>query len=468
MQSEPVRKGQEDVRPTSLSRRKFLQMSAMVGGGLVLAACAAPAAAPGGEAGDAASTDALTISWWNGFSTDSVKQVVPQIIADFEAQNPGIKVEYELSGGPPGGGQLMEVLLSRIAAGNPPDSVTIWTAPSEFGAQGALLELDDFMASASTATPDAFYAGPLNSCRWDGKIYGLPASAGAGCIFVNADKFAEKGISAERADFPGTWDELKALSEQFLVADGGLIQEVGFVPWADSWLKPVWSGLNGGKLYDADTNTYMIDSPQNVEWMEYMVGWLDEQYGGNVEDLNVAGNWGDVYPDTAFYMGQSAMSAAGSWACTDVEFPFAWEVAPFPVGPSGSQSVTGFWPNWWALPKGSANPSEAFKFSEYFCTEGWETWYRVIFDTPAWIQFPEGVITEKLIDTQGQERAQEIHNWFAEYLNSTVDMWNSPVEAFASDTLNATISEILFKAKAPSEGLAEAQQRIQSALDEAT
>ena len=116
MQSEHVRKGQEDVRPTSLSRRKFLQMSAMVGGGLVLAACAAPAGAPDGEAGGAVSSDALTISWWNGFSTDSVKQVVPQIIADFEARNPGIKVEYELSGGPPGGGQLMEVLLSRIAA----------------------------------------------------------------------------------------------------------------------------------------------------------------------------------------------------------------------------------------------------------------------------------------------------------------------------------------------------------------
>jgi multiple sugar transport system substrate-binding protein len=458
---------QEQAQSGQLSRRRFLQLSAFVSGSLALAACAAPGGTPATEGGEAAA-EGLTISWWNGFSTESVKQVVPDIIAGFEAQNPGLKVEYELSGGPPGGGQLMEVLLSRIAAGNPPDSVTIWTAPSEFGAQGALLELDDFMASASTATADAFYTGPLNSCRWDGKIFGLPASAGAGCIFINADKFAEKGISTARGDFPGTWDEFKSLSGEFLVGEGDQIQEVGMVPWADSWLKPVWSGLNGGKLYDAGSNSYAIDSAENIEWMEYMVGWLDEQYGGNVEALNVAGNWGDVYPDTAFYMGQAAMSAAGSWACTDVEFPFAWEVVPFPVGPSGGQSVTGFWPNWWALPKGSGHPSEAFKFSEYFCTEGWVTWYKVIFDTPAWTEFPEGVVTQKLIDTQGQERAQEIHNWFAEYLNSTVDMWNSPVEAFASDTLNATISEILFKAKTPSEGLAEAQQRIQSELEKAT
>src|SRR5690606_29915377 len=130
------------------------------------------------------------------------------------------------------------------------------------------------------------------------------------------------------------------------------LREVGFVPWADSWLKPVWSGLNGGKIYDAASNQYVIDSPENISWWEYMVGWLDEQYRGDQEALNVAGAWASVYPESAFHMGLSAVASEGSWACTDVEFPFEWEIAKFPVGPSGDKSVTGYWPNWWALPKG--------------------------------------------------------------------------------------------------------------------
>ncbi|NJN82025.1 MAG: extracellular solute-binding protein [Caldilineaceae bacterium] len=449
------------------SRRKFLQMSAFLGSSALLVACSPAAApAPSGEGAEESAMESTTISWWNGFSTESVQQVAPQIVADFESLNEGIKVEFELSGGPPGGGQLMEVLLSRIAAGNPPDSVTIWSAPSEFGAQGALVELDDMMAQATHATADAFFDGPLNSCRWDGKIYGLPASAGAGSVFINTDMFEEKGISISRDDFPVTWDELKALSAEFVEYDGANLVTGGFVPWADSWLKPVWSGLNGGLLFDAEGNQYLIDSDENVQWMEYMVQWLDEQYQGDIEALNVAGNWGSVYPDSVFHQGRTPMASSGSWACTDVDFPFGWEIAKFPVGPSGSASVTGFWPNWWALPKGTGHPQEAFLFSEYFCTEGWITWYKVIFDTPAWRGFPEGVVTQKLIDTQGDERAQEIHNWYADYLNSTVDMWNSPVEAFASDTLDTTISEILHKTKSPAEALSEAQARIQSHLEE--
>ncbi|HXF64024.1 MAG TPA: extracellular solute-binding protein [Caldilineaceae bacterium] len=457
---------EDQMRAERLNRRQFLHLSALVGGAL-LAACAPPAAPQQPAAGGTGSTEGVTtISWWNGYSTDSVKQVAPQIISDFEAQNPNIKVEYEISGGPPGGGQLMEVLLSRIAGGTPPDSVTIWTAPSEFGAQGALLELDDMMESARLAKPDAFYEGPLNSCRWNGKTYGLPASAGAGCMFLNMEKFAAKGIDVSRDNFPGTWDELKAMSAEFVVYEGDTLREVGFVPWADSWLKPVWSGLNGGKIYDAANNQYVIDSPENIGWWEYMVGWLDEQYRGDLEALNVAGAWASVYPESAFHMGLSAMASEGSWACTDVEFPFEWEIVKFPVGPSGTKSVTGYWPNWWALPKGCPHPSEAFLFSEYFCTEGWVTWYKVIFDTPAWREFPTDVVTQKLIDIVGPEEAQAIHNWFADYLNDTVDMWNSPIESFASDTLNAAIGEIMFKTKTPAEALAEAQQRCQAHLEE--
>ena len=161
------------------------------------------------------------------------------------------------------------------------------------------------------------------------------------------------------------------------------------------------------------------------------------------------------------------MAISGSWGCTDAEIPFDWEVMKFPVGPSGSTHYTSFWPNWFVIPQGAAHLNEAFLLIEWFCTEGWVIWYQATMDTPAWTDFPEGVLTKKLVDAVGQERAQEVHDFFSEYLDDAVGMWDSPIEDFANDTLSQAVDEVLHKVKTPSEALADAQQVVQASLDEA-
>lgn len=472
-------KGNEQKR---ISRREFLRLAGLTGSAAFLAACVAqqapPAASevekpaeaiekPAEQAEETApEQEPVTIAWWNQFSSATTQEVFPQVVAEFEELYPWVTVDFEISGGPPGGGDYIEVLLARIAAGNPPDTITLWSPPSQFGARGSLLDIDDRMANAKWAKPDAFFEGPLKSCQWRGKTYGLPASAGAGCIFINVAKFEEKDISANREDFPTTWDELQALSDQFTEWDGDELKQAGFIPWTASWLKPVWSELNGGKIFDVEAERYAIDSEQNTEWLTHWVNWLNDQYGGDIEQLNLYGNWGGVYGDSAFQLAQSAMAMSGSWACTDAEIPFEWEVVKFPAGPSGSELVTGFYPNWWAVPKGAPSPDEGFLFSEYLCTQGWVTWYKAVMDTPAWRDFPEDVVTDKLVDMVGRERALEIHAFFAAYLEDAAGMWNSPIEDFASDVLDATIDEVLHQTKPPAQALAEAQEQIQARLEE--
>jgi multiple sugar transport system substrate-binding protein len=462
-----------DAKFNPLSRRQFLQMAGMTAGAIALAACApaAPAeqGAAGGEGDQAPAADQLTISWWNGYSTTTVQEVAPQIVAQFEERHPNIKVEYEISGGPPGGGQLMEVLLSRIAAGNSPDTITLFDPPSQYGALGALTAIDDLMTNAEIAKPDAFYEGVLNTCKWQNQTYGLPASAAAAAVFYNTDKFAEKGVTMTRDTFPKTWDELRALSDQFTVMENGELKEAGFMPpWGASWLYPVWSALNGSRIFDAANNQYSVNSTQNVEWVEYWANWLDEAYGGNLEQINIAGNWGSAYPadNSAYYNGLSAMMVDGGWIMTDVDFPFQWEVAKLPYGPSGTKTASGFWPNWFSLPKGSPHPAESFQFIEYFTTEGWETWYKAIPDTPAWKGASRDVVTQALIDKVGEERALDLHRFFLDYLNDAAPMWDSPVNAFAADTLQASITSVLGKVQGSQEALDEAQALIQARLDE--
>jgi multiple sugar transport system substrate-binding protein len=472
--------GTEDneVRRMVISRRTFLRAAAAAGGAAILAACggqpaAQPTAAPaGGEAPAATEAPAqasgsggqVTIEWFNRYTTPTTQEVIPLMVGAFEEANPDIKVNYQN----PGNGEgYIEAMLSRIAGGNPPDVVTLYEPPVEYAVQGSLLEIDQYMQSATTARPDAFYPNVLKSNQWQGKTYGLASSAGAGAIYMNVAKFTEKGLSADRGAFPTTWDDLKALDKQFIVMDNGQVTQAGYVPFVgNQWLYPAWSAMNGGQIYDSASNSYKIDSDQNVEWLDYWLRWLDDQYGGDIEQLNVAGSWAGTYPDSAFNLQTAAMAAEGSWSSTDAEIPFEWEVAKFPVGPSGTKTYTAFWPNWWAIPTGTKQPEAAFRFIEFIATTGWQTWYAYIMDTPAWNKFPADVLTTKLVDATSQERAQNVNQFFADYLNDAVEMWTSPVETFAQGALGTAVEEVLNKRKAPRDALAEAQQLCQDKLNE--
>lgn len=457
---------------SSINRRDFLRGVALVGGATLVAACApkAQTAEPGVEATEAPvapSGEQVTVAWWNQFSTPMCQELFPRIVSDFEALNPNIKVEFELTGGPPGGGDYIEVLMARIAAGNPPESITLWSPPSQFGARGALLGLDDLMASAEKARPGEFYDSPIKSCMWKGKTYGLPASAGDGCIMINKAMFEEAGISTKREDFPTTWDGVKELAQKLTKTENGEITVAGYVPWTQAWLKDVWSELNGGQIFDAENLQYTFNTDSNIELFNYWLSYLDDLYGGDYEAFNLLATWGDVYPGGAFSLGKAAFDMTGTWGCTDGEVPFEWEVMKFPVGPNGTKSVTGFWPNWWAMPKGVANPNEAFRFTEYMCTDGWVTWYvEGTMDIPAWKGCPPDAYT-KLIETQyGTERAKDLHKFFTEYLPDSAEMWTSPIEDFATDTYNQALDEVLHKATSPAEALAKAQDICQAKLKE--
>ncbi len=470
---------------SSVSRRDFLRAAGMAGGAALLAACAPQAtqvAAPTTEPNKAdqpaaeptkadqpaaPSGEQVTIAWWNQFVTPLCNELFPKIVADFEAKHPNIKVEFELTGGPPGGGDYIEVLMARIAAGNPPESITLWSPPSQFGARGALLAIDDLMASAELAKTGSFYESPIKSCMWKGKTYGLPASAGDGCIMINKGMFEAAGISSKREDFPTTWEGVKELAQKLTQVENNEVKVAGFVPWTQAWLKDVWSGLNGGQLFDADEVKYTINTDNNVELLEYWLSYLDDLYGGDYEKFNLIATWGDVYPGGAFNLGVEAMDMTGTWGCTDGEVPFDWEVVKFPVGPKGTKSLTGFWPNWWALPKGVTKPNEAWLFSEYMCTEGWVTWYvEGTMDIPAWKNAPRDAYTKLVEKKYGTERAKDLNKFFLDYLPDTVEMWTSPIEDFATDTYNQALDEVMHKVKSPAEALASAQEICEAKLQE--
>ncbi len=460
---------------SSMPRREFLKMAGLGGGAAFLAACTPPTAAPSAAtaAATAEAAEAVTISFWTPGGSDVFCKGFDTIAANFMKVEPGIKVSgvqcFSASGD-----DYNQVLLADVAAGTPPDSTIIWTSPVTYAARNAVEPLDELMAASKYSQLANWSPGVLASCQWQGKVYGLPATAGTYAIYYNQEAFEAKGIPSGRADFPKTWDELKRLSAEFVQWDGDTLVSAGFMPWTDNVQLNIWSALNGSQLFDSASGKFTIDSEQNIEMMQYALDWLNEQYKGDLVKVQASDNWG-AYADgngrpPAFQGGKLAMHTDGFWLNGDMysaEFNgwTNWNAAPFPVGPSGSKSVSGYWPNWLVIPKGSKHVAEAFKYLDYMTVEGLKVWFDNIPDLPANKQVPATLIPKVVIEKRGQEFAADVTGFFRSQLDTATPMWNSPVQDFANDQVSKASAAIMNKAATPKDALAAAQLATQAELE---
>ncbi|QYZ69334.1 substrate-binding domain-containing protein [Neotabrizicola shimadae] len=370
--------------------------------------------------------------------------------------------------------EFNQSLIGAIASGNPPDISMLWDSPVSLGAQGAFMPLDEMM-KGSTIPLETWPGGLLASCQFRGVTYGLPVTAGIYTMWFNQDMFEAKGIPTDRASFPKTWDEMRKLSKEFTVWDGDYLQVAGFVPPRAVEPMAVWSALNGGKLYDAANLKYMLDSEQNIEMFNYFLDWLNEEYKGDVNLIDRSGNFTDGYPNTTTGMGPAfresrlAGMQSGSWLMGDfysdpVPNFQRWDLAAHPVGPSGSATAAGIWPNWFVIPVGSKNPQAAFDYLAYLSVEGVVKWYEQIPDVPTNSQV-KAKPPASLVERRGQEFADSASAFLQEQASIVTPMWDSPVQGFATDQMTRAVEKIYTKAATPAEALAEAQSACQTELE---
>lgn len=120
-------------RNQQLSRRHFLQLSAVAGGTLALAACApsggGEAASSEGEA--AVSSEGNSVSYWTNWSNLDPAMDIIVASDQFLEHTDGMTVDYR-------GSVADEALLTALAGGTPPDCHSNHDYPNLF-ARGAAL-----------------------------------------------------------------------------------------------------------------------------------------------------------------------------------------------------------------------------------------------------------------------------------------------------------------------------------------
>lgn len=157
-------------------------------------------------AGRPALADEVTLS----FLIDNAPATVAwanQLKADFEAQNPNIKLEIETR---PGGGEGDNIIKTRLATGEMTE-VFLYNSGSLFQAMNPAQNLVDL-------TDEPFQANVLDTFKSvvtnDGKIYGAPigAAMGGGVIY-NRKVYQELGLKV-----PLSWAEFMANNEKIKAA----------------------------------------------------------------------------------------------------------------------------------------------------------------------------------------------------------------------------------------------------------
>jgi multiple sugar transport system substrate-binding protein len=464
------------VSPSRLSRRSFLQLAGVGGGVALLSACggapqtASPAATGAAPAGTAAPAEAVSLTFWTPGGSDEFCKGFDTIAANYTQLNPGVAIAPTQCG--TGDDDFNELLLARIAGGNPPDATILWTSPVALGARGALEPLDDLMQNSQNAQSANWPAGVLASCQFQGQTYGLPVTSGSYAVFYNQELFEERGIPADRAAFPKSGDELRQLAKEFTRWNGDTLEQAGFLPQFDAVTLTVWSALNGGQFYDAAASRHTIDSEANVAMMQYLLDWLDEEYQGDYSKIAEAAGWdmavGSDGLEPAWQAGRLAMAVNGSWAAGDlyqVQPTFeAWNVAPMPVGPGGSAAVSGYWPNWLVIPKGSAQREAAFQYLDYMSVEGVKVWFANIPDLPVNTKVTGDLVMQSVAEKRGEEFARDVTQFFREQLTVATPMWTSPIQDFANDQILRAYEQVMSKAASPQDALSEAQQACETQL----
>ncbi len=179
-----------------MNRRSIVRVAAGIAAA-GLAAATLAACAGGGESAEAGGD--VTITWWHNATSGPLPAVWEEVAAEFEAANPGVKVEqtgYQNE-------ELQRTLIpNALASGDGPDLFQVWPG-GEIRDQVSneyLMELDDVI-------PETISSVGATSGPWqvDGKTYGVPFTFGIEGFWYNKDLFEQAGISAP----PETLDELK-------------------------------------------------------------------------------------------------------------------------------------------------------------------------------------------------------------------------------------------------------------------
>ncbi len=145
----------------------------------------------------------VTIRFFHRWPMEPRFSYFNQVVAEFEKQNPNIKIEMDSVVND----SYKEKIRVLISSNDVPDVFTSWSDSFAYNLvkSGRVKPLNDLMAK-DKAFATSFIQSQIKPFTFDGKTYGLPLTIDGKVFVYNKDIFSKAGITK----IPATFDELLA------------------------------------------------------------------------------------------------------------------------------------------------------------------------------------------------------------------------------------------------------------------
>ncbi|MFI8912734.1 extracellular solute-binding protein [Streptomyces sp. NPDC053513] len=200
-----------------------------------------------------------------GGHSDGTEQYWGGLAEAFESAHPGISVQVEVESWE----DVDRKVAHMVKAGETPD-LAQGGAYADYAARGELYATDQLLSVPVQAN---FLRSLAEAGEYERVQYGMPFTASTELLFYNKELFAEAGIKAP----PATWDEVKKAAQQ-LKSRTKVRHPIAlpFGPEEAQIEAMVWM-LGGGGGYTALNGSYMIDSHENIDSLNWVKKNLVEE-----------------------------------------------------------------------------------------------------------------------------------------------------------------------------------------------
>ncbi len=342
-----------------LSRRQFLQRSALVGvatiGMTALAGCpaAAPQAGSDGAAPAAASEEVL---FWKPPHSEKEADLWKPLLEKFTGDNPGVTVDHQVIPW----GSVDEQFTAAFAGGSPPD---IFYLPDEwypkYVNQDQIADVTDQIATWKENYQDSAWLG----ATYKGSTWGAPFLGVAQGWVLNMNLFNEKGIG-----IPTNWEEFRSAALALTDIDGG-VYGIDVPASSTNWVVLIPLLAAGGtQLLGEDLMSVVANTEggqaafkmllEDITWTDQAsipVGFTDDQR----RDLRLSGKVGMTWVET------SGIKAVWRAEAPDLELATIPMLKLTDDGQNASWANIGFM----FMAEQSKEKEGAFKLLEYLSTD---------------------------------------------------------------------------------------------------
>ena len=270
----------------------------------------------------AATAEKKIVTIWNYWETVKHQETLARICKDYNESQDKVEVVTKYI---PFADFKKQLSIGAVAS-ELPDIVIIDNPDhASYSAMGIFADITDELAS----WPDLkqYYEGPLNSCKLNGRLYGIPFGSNCLALFYNEDMLKAAGCKA-----PATWEELKDVA---LKTTKGNVHGFGISSLQNE------EGTFGFLcwLWGTGNSSYEISNANGISALKL------------VQDLAKSGampkeviNWTQGDTMNQFISGNLAMMVNGPWQVPTMreQAPdLHWNVVMLPVGNQPASDLGG-------------------------------------------------------------------------------------------------------------------------------